>query len=147
MYPAHSRVGRGNIVIRYSVPHFPPNFRGIACWMAEFNAGLLLWCQSEEMKILRNNNLFPRVEIEPTTVALQTPCAPAPRRPRTVYLLYLMVIYICLFMSLLTDTNIFGTWLTMLILMKYYFVWKVWKLLFSTTFCTILILLTASMFF
>ena len=26
------------------------------------------WCQSEEMKILRNNNSFPRMGIEPTTI-------------------------------------------------------------------------------
>ena len=26
LYPAHSRVGRGNVVLRHSVPHFPPSF-------------------------------------------------------------------------------------------------------------------------
>ena len=31
-------------------------FQGIACWVAEHNAGLLPWCQIEEMKILINNN-------------------------------------------------------------------------------------------
>ena len=29
LYPAHSRVGRGNLVLRHTVPHFPPNFGGI----------------------------------------------------------------------------------------------------------------------
>ena len=36
LYPAHSRVGRGNLVLRHSVPQFPPNSGGIACW-AELN--------------------------------------------------------------------------------------------------------------
>ena len=31
LYPAHSRVGRGNVVLRHSVPQFLPNSRGIAC--------------------------------------------------------------------------------------------------------------------
>ena len=31
LYPAH-RVGRGNLVLRHSVPHFPPNSGGIDCW-------------------------------------------------------------------------------------------------------------------
>ena len=30
-YPAHSRVGRGNLVLGHSVPHFTPNLGGIAC--------------------------------------------------------------------------------------------------------------------
>ena len=29
--PAHSRVGRGNIMLRHSVPHFPPSSGGVAC--------------------------------------------------------------------------------------------------------------------
>ena len=38
---AFSRVGRGNLVLRISrVPYFPPNIRGIACWVAEVNAAL-----------------------------------------------------------------------------------------------------------
>ena len=32
LYPAHSTVGRGNLVLRYSVPHFPPSSGDIACW-------------------------------------------------------------------------------------------------------------------
>ena len=31
LYPAHRRVGRGNLVLTYSVPHFTPNSEGIAC--------------------------------------------------------------------------------------------------------------------
>ena len=31
MYPAHSRVGRGNLVLRHFVPHFLPNSGGFAC--------------------------------------------------------------------------------------------------------------------
>ena len=38
LYPAHSRVGRGYIVLRHPVHHFPPNSRGIACWVADLNA-------------------------------------------------------------------------------------------------------------
>ena len=29
--PVHSRVGRGSVVLRHSVPHFLPNSGGIAC--------------------------------------------------------------------------------------------------------------------
>ena len=36
--------------------------------------GFLPCCQSEEMKILINNDSYPRVGIEPTTVALYTHC-------------------------------------------------------------------------
>ena len=31
LYSAHSRVGRGNLVVRHSVSHFLPNSGGIAC--------------------------------------------------------------------------------------------------------------------
>ena len=31
LYPTHSRVGRGNLVLRHSVSEFLPNFGGIAC--------------------------------------------------------------------------------------------------------------------
>ena len=31
LYPAYSRVGRGNLVLRNSVPHFLPNSGGFAC--------------------------------------------------------------------------------------------------------------------
>ena len=31
LYPTHSGVGRGNVVSRHSVPHFPPSSGGIAC--------------------------------------------------------------------------------------------------------------------
>ena len=40
--PAHGRLGRGNLVLRPSVPHFLPNSGGIACWVAELNAALYL---------------------------------------------------------------------------------------------------------
>ena len=30
-YPAHIRLGRGNLVLRHRVHHFLSNFRGIAC--------------------------------------------------------------------------------------------------------------------
>ena len=44
---AHSRVDRGNLVLRYSVPHFLPNSGGIACWVAELNAALNLDTREE----------------------------------------------------------------------------------------------------
>ena len=31
-----------NLVLRYSVPQFPPNCRGLTCWVAELNASLCL---------------------------------------------------------------------------------------------------------
>ena len=31
LYPAHGRVGRGNLVLRHSVPNFPMNSGGIKC--------------------------------------------------------------------------------------------------------------------
>ena len=35
LYPAHSRVDRGYLVLRHYVPHFLPNSGGIACWVAD----------------------------------------------------------------------------------------------------------------
>ena len=43
MYPAYSRVGRGNLVLRHSIPHFPTIFLGIVCWVEELNAALYLY--------------------------------------------------------------------------------------------------------
>ena len=37
LYTAQSRVGRRNLVLRHSVPHFLQNSGGIACWVAELN--------------------------------------------------------------------------------------------------------------
>ena len=39
--PAYSWVYTENLVLRHFVPHFPPNFRGIACLLAKLNAALL----------------------------------------------------------------------------------------------------------
>ena len=36
LYPAHSRVGRGNLVLSHSVPHFLPNSGGIAWQIGKF---------------------------------------------------------------------------------------------------------------
>ena len=40
LYPARSRVGRGNLVLRRSVPYFPLDFRGLcgAVQVADLNA-------------------------------------------------------------------------------------------------------------
>ena len=59
LYPVYRRVSRGNLVLRYSVLHFPPHFRGTECWVAELNAAFLAWNQSEEIKMLISNNSFP----------------------------------------------------------------------------------------
>ena len=37
-YLAHSMVGRGNLMLRLSVTHFPPNSGDIEFWTAELNA-------------------------------------------------------------------------------------------------------------
>ena len=50
LFPAHSRVGRGNLVLRHSVAHFPPNSGGIACWVAELNAALCLDTRAKKWK-------------------------------------------------------------------------------------------------
>ena len=41
-YPAHSRVGIKNPVLRYSVPYLPTNSGGIAYQVAALNAALRL---------------------------------------------------------------------------------------------------------
>ena len=50
LYPAHSRVGRGNLVLRHSVPHFLPNSGGIACWVAKLNVALNLDTRAKKWK-------------------------------------------------------------------------------------------------
>ena len=52
-------------------PRFAGFFRwGITCWVVVLNTGFLPWCYSEEMKIFIKNYSFPRVEIDPISVAL-----------------------------------------------------------------------------
>ena len=53
LYPAHWRVGRGNLVLRHSVPHFLPYSGGIACWVAELNAAPFLLLSKRQN---RNNS-------------------------------------------------------------------------------------------
>ena len=78
LYPAHSRVGRGNLVLRHSIPPFLPNFGGIACWVAQLNAALCLDTRTKKWK--DNIISFSRTGIEPTTSRFTvTFCAPAPR--------------------------------------------------------------------
>ena len=38
LYPAYSWVARGNIVLRHSIPHGPPNFQDKAYWVTERKA-------------------------------------------------------------------------------------------------------------
>ena len=63
LYPAHSRLDRGNIVLKYSITHFPPNSVGIARH------------HSEEMKIL--NISFPRLRYRTYNLSYSHVCAPA----------------------------------------------------------------------
>ena len=51
LYSTHSKVGKENLVLRHSIPHFLPNSGGIACWAIKLNATLRLRHQSEEMEI------------------------------------------------------------------------------------------------
>ena len=53
--PRTQQGGRGNLVLRHSVPHFLPNSGGIACWVAELNATRH---QNEEMKNINLNKYF-----------------------------------------------------------------------------------------
>ena len=39
LYPTHSRVGRGNLVLSHSVPHFPSNSAGFLDKNKNFEAG------------------------------------------------------------------------------------------------------------
>ena len=50
LHPAHSRVGRGNLVLRHSVLYCPPNSGGIACWVTELNAALCLGIKAKKLK-------------------------------------------------------------------------------------------------
>ena len=50
MYPAHSRVGIGNLVLRHSIPPFSPSSGDIACWVAELNAALILDTRAKKWK-------------------------------------------------------------------------------------------------
>ena len=50
LYPAHGRVVRGNLVLSHSVPHFLPNSRGNACWVAELNATLCFNTRAKKWK-------------------------------------------------------------------------------------------------
>ena len=58
LYPAHIRVGRVNIVLRHSVPHFSPNSWGIARWVAELNAALCLDARARNENICKFKSIF-----------------------------------------------------------------------------------------
>ena len=74
LYPAPSTVVRGNMALRYSVSHFSQKH----C-VLNSTPGFCLGARAN--KIFINNNSFPRVQIELTTVT-DTPLCPAPRRPQ-----------------------------------------------------------------
>ena len=77
LYPAHSRVGRGNLVSRHSVPHFLPNSEGIACWVAERNAVLWLDTRAKKRKY-KFKQVFHLLEwgLNPQPVDLQSHFVP-----------------------------------------------------------------------
>ena len=69
-------------------------------------AALQRWYQSEEMNILINNNSFPRMGIEPTTVALHShTCGPAQRRIYKVIISYIITMLFKLYINKLHINN------------------------------------------
>ena len=95
LYPAHSRVGRENLVLRYSVPHFLPNSGGIACWVTELNAALNLDTRVKKWKY-KFKEIFHLLEwgSNPQPVGFTiTLCATAPRLASIQY--YKVVFYMC----------------------------------------------------
>ena len=40
LYLAHSRVGRGNLELNLSLPHFPPNWRRVPPWRGVYISGI-----------------------------------------------------------------------------------------------------------
>ena len=75
------RIGRGDLVLRQTVPHFPPSSGGIACSMAEVNAALCLDTRAKKWKY-KCNLIFRFLEWgsnpQPVDITV-TLCAPAPR--------------------------------------------------------------------
>ena len=59
LYPAHSRVGRGNLMLRHFVPHFLPNSGSIACWVTELNTQCFFFKFSSK---LGSNKLLSRLQ-------------------------------------------------------------------------------------
>ena len=84
-YFAPFRVGRGKLVLRYSVLDFPPNFISITCWVAENNAVVCLGTRANIM-VIRINITFPWVGIEPTTSSVYShnSCISATAEPTNV---------------------------------------------------------------
>ena len=48
--PAYSWVGKGNLVLRYSVPHFPPNFSALCVEWQNSIPGYCLVASSKKLK-------------------------------------------------------------------------------------------------
>ena len=104
LYPAHWRIGRGNLVLRQSVPHYPP------CILSDGTQRRICLDQSEEIKIL--NISFYRLRIEPTNFHVHTSQlhihAPAPRLVNKLN------------WSLMINSYIYSLWK----LMYYKYLWK-----------------------
>ena len=97
LYPSHSRVGKGNLSLRHSVPHFLPNSGGIACRVAELNAALVLDTKAKKW-IYKFKELFHLFEwrSNPQPVGFTvTLCAPAPRLASRRRLSVRMYIFVC----------------------------------------------------
>ena len=104
LYPAHSRVGTGNRVLRHSVPHFPPKSGGIACWVVELNAAFCLYARAKNESIkyfITSSGNLNLLRLQSHT------CAPTPRQASIYLNLYWYLInlivkytftyYICVF--------------------------------------------------
>ena len=75
---AYSRVGRGNLVSRHSVPHLPAdgNFAALQVEWQKLTPGLLPWYYSEVIKILINiPSTEDRTHNGRVTVTPLCPCA------------------------------------------------------------------------
>ena len=58
LYPAHSKVGRGNLVLRHSVQPLSTNSGSIACWEAKINATLCFATPERKNENINLNKYF-----------------------------------------------------------------------------------------
>ena len=69
LYPVNSRISRGNLVLRHSVPHFPLSSAGSAYWMVELNTALCFIIRASKWKC--EIFYFPNWESYPQPVAVK----------------------------------------------------------------------------
>ena len=75
LYPAHSKVGKGNLVLRHSVPHVPPHSGGIACSVAELNALLCLDTRKINLNKYSNSSSGDQTHNQQLLRSALCPCA------------------------------------------------------------------------